>query len=612
MSLKKITRSTFVPGQPGSPGFAGSPSRPGYWTTTTNQQCVYSPGDYYAATQELLRLLSLLGTSAPEGIGAVGYNGSYACTDVTTTFYVPPVPGVPGVPATPGTPSQVLHDYQLGWTGRAQSITVMTGSGKYAFRVTASSLGAVVGLTASPQESGFSDILYGFSVARGITKIMESGTEVLNLGSRPEALLEIRRTYGQIEYRVNDQLVRTRANSPVELSLGAALYSGGDEVYDPSYTPLFEGRGAAVLRPLQGYAGQGANRSGRAVLSPLTGSGLASGRGSGAGGFLPLRVLAGDRYASGTGRLLTIKAIGEQVDAPPAYSLAAGHLAPLGSGGNGQTGQIGSGAAALRTLRSMGSDRPYAQGAGAFQTLRSTVYSMQPSDEAFITGFGSLDLSLNPEASYFAVMNSQAQVIGMFTLETLENALLESIALAGFTHSLQQDVEAMLASVMRSSSLISDPAQTVLNDTWVYNLDLKGTTRYSRFDFNSFAKVGGSYYGARPDGIYRLEGPDDAGVPVQALIDFGSTSMGTMERKQLQECYVGVASNGKLVLKVVADRVAHFYTSSASSDDLKAQRFVLGRGMRASWYGMTVIDEGSSAFELESVSFNPVALSRRL
>ena len=57
---------------------------------------------------------------------------------------------------------------------------------------------------------------------------------------------------------------------------------------------------------------------------------------------------------------------------------------------------------------------------------------------------------------------------------------------------------------------------------------------YSNFKFNSYAKYGGKYYGATQDGIFLLEGEDDAGIQIHTGARIGPTNFGTDREKRLR------------------------------------------------------------------------------
>lgn len=150
------------------------------------------------------------------------------------------------------------------------------------------------------------------------------------------------------------------------------------------------------------------------------------------------------------------------------------------------------------------------------------------------------------------------------------------------------------------------------SQTWVLNAKNMGSTRYTNFGFNSYAKVGTKFYGLRSDGLYKLDGPTDAGTAIASKINLGKTDFGSSLLKSLVNCYIGSASNGAMVLKVVADGNTYYYTARDTSTTLQTQRIDVGRGFRASYFELELQNTAGGAFELATIEFTPIQLSRRI
>lgn len=71
-------------------------------------------------------------------------------------------------------------------------------------------------------------------------------------------------------------------------------------------------------------------------------------------------------------------------------------------------------------------------------------------------------------------------------------------------------------------------------ETLVLTGGQNGISIYSNFNFNSYAKYGGRYYGASKDGIFLLEGEDDAGVPIHSGARIGPANFGSDREKRLR------------------------------------------------------------------------------
>lgn len=605
-SLIKNTNYAFVPGSPGSPGYAGSPARPAYTYVASSQVCAYYPGDF---EQARLRLLAQLARSGSIGTGISYSAGGYACTTVQTVVRVPFQPAIAPIAAIPAVPNQIIEDFQLGWNARAHSIAVMTGPGEFEFRVLPSTVGAVVGLTRAPRDSGYGDIEFGFYVARGITRIMESGAEVMNLGAQLGLPLAVRRTKGNIEYRVDGTVVYTRPNSSTPYVLGASLYSGGDEVADPSFEAWGEGSAAGATLPFRGFASDtGVFARGVGRMEPFAGSASANSQGQGVGVMRAFAGLGGDAYAIGRGVTAPFAGQAESLGPAPSYALASGSMLPLTGAATGLTGGMGQGVGVMQSFAGFAGQGVRGSGRGAMLPFRSTVFNLTPADEVFAVSFASIGVTASSLNELLVVVNSDMVVTGVIAVSTEYLADVLSSMTLDDQIALDLEIEALMQSLMRVVSSSVDPS---LQEASVYSLDVGGTTRYTNYGFNSFAQFDGAHYGAKADGIYLLQGRTDAGQKVNASIDFGKTNFGSPMLKALPYCYLGVASDGKLLLKVTADKQTYVYSLTASSEELKNQRFEPGRGLRAAYFRL-VLESDGDVFDLASIEFFPVELSRRL
>ncbi len=70
---------------------------------------------------------------------------------------------------------------------------------------------------------------------------------------------------------------------------------------------------------------------------------------------------------------------------------------------------------------------------------------------------------------------------------------------------------------------------------------------YSGFNFNSYARYRNQYYGAGEDGIYLMEGEDDAGVEIHSGIKIGPVNLGTDREKRLRLLRCGGSTTGAQV-----------------------------------------------------------------
>jgi hypothetical protein len=63
-------------------------------------------------------------------------------------------------------------------------------------------------------------------------------------------------------------------------------------------------------------------------------------------------------------------------------------------------------------------------------------------------------------------------------------------------------------------------------------LDTMAVSQYLGLPFTSFLHIGGKIYGTAPDGLYCIEGPDDAGSPIRFGVDMPMTDSGSTQYKR--------------------------------------------------------------------------------
>ena len=609
MPMAKLIKNqaiTFIPGNPGSPGYPGRSAQRARTYTTTIEVCTYSTNE--SAVRD--ELTSGIGGG---GVSATQYSGGKRCTNQTITVHVPAIPAIAPIPGVPGTPSQIITNFKIGWNGRSRSIDSMRGAGRFSFSIPVSDVGAIVGLSRSPKEEGFADILHGFYVAHGVIRIYESGVDVLYVGGIPNAEFSITRTNGTVEYQVNGSVVRTTTASTGTVYLAASLYAGGDSVTEYSLETWGEASILSTFRPMNGYVVTEEYGVVSLSMRPMTGTMGNLRRGRMDGSF---RTMSGN-MADSTGycqisssmRPMTSDIYGFGLE--PEYAVGAGFMLPMQTVMHCLTGRIGTIGTSTPPMTGIMSDRPYAEMRMVAQPMRFYAESYLAAGQGVILNYLGGRVGLNTMTTMFAVINADMQVTGLMSVQTLTSGAIPSSLSASASMEVQTTVQAFIESLMRPSVGAFQQSGEALT-VWALNMDVNGATRYEGYDFNSFAEIDGLYYGAKYDGLYLLEGPDDNGTDIAASVNFGNLNFGTIARKALPYLYCGVASNGKLVLKVEADGQTYYYDVRDNTELLKAHRFELGKGLRASYYDTTIMNDGGTAFDLAEIEFFPLELSRKL
>lgn len=154
---------------------------------------------------------------------------------------------------------------------------------------------------------------------------------------------------------------------------------------------------------------------------------------------------------------------------------------------------------------------------------------------------------------------------------------------------------------------------------WVMNAETTGTTQYVNYPMNSVFTFQGVPYGVSETGLYRLEGADDDGEPINAVIATGDMNFGTSREKNIPRAYLYLTQTGQVVLKTISSRQGSRHETyyelaertTDSTDDDTYRRVPLGRGVRGVWWRFEIHALDGATINLDGAEIRPVVLSRR-
>jgi hypothetical protein len=254
---------------------------------------------------------------------------------------------------------------------------------------------------------------------------------------------------------------------------------------------------------------------------------------------------------------------------------------------------------------------PLAVLADCLETLEASVPQLAIGEYFASVTFGSVAASLISSSQVvIAACLSSAGAAGSITTLSMIVADARAATAAGVALGVGLELEAAIMASIKGAFLI--PIAGEATAAWCINAETNGSTRYENFDFNSFTKIGDSYYGCKADGIYKLDGDTDADAPIQAMVSFGKQDFGTTMLKRVTNIYLGASSTGKLFVKVLAEGEEYLYEARDSSEHIQSQRVDLGRGLRANYLEFELYNADGDDFELASVEFAAVPLTRRI
>lgn len=525
---------------------------------------------------------------------------------------------------------RAYYDLNPGWNTRATILEPIGPTCYFSFKA-GFAVGAIVGLTKTPNaQAGYEDILLGFMVLNGVAHIISEGVILYSIPSAtaepdPGAYnrlldsLVIKKTLSKVEFFLSSldgqngetKIGESVLSEPVTY-ISAALYLGGDVVSSEilEYPDVLAGE----MPSLSGGFYESASASYLLGLMPLLAGSFYENDYSVMNSSLPaLGGFMGDTAASFmlsslpslTGELYSTS----DDELVPEFNFTFADLPSLNGAFLVRDVTFGTLGGSLPSLGGFIADENVSILQGESPALQGLFYEQQYANRFTFVSFAySAGKMFSRETSY-VVLNSVANVVAVFTLDSIESMRLESAASASVGFTLTDIIYQLLASTMSAGDVAS--LQRDGMSVWAFHMDSNGSTRYEGYDFNSYMTIGDDTYGVNASGIHKLGGRTDNGALIPASVDFGSLNFGTNSRKAMPYVYVGMSSTGKTVLKIESDGGTYLYTARDSTTLMKAHRFELGRGLESTMYGVSLTTTGD-AFDLQNIEFQPITLKRSL
>lgn len=153
---------------------------------------------------------------------------------------------------------------------------------------------------------------------------------------------------------------------------------------------------------------------------------------------------------------------------------------------------------------------------------------------------------------------------------------------------------------------------------WAMNTDLWAVTQHSNQRFDSILSFKGFHYAAGPGGIVQITGDTDDGEDIDAHIRTFLTDFGTHKFKRAPDIFVGLATDGRMLVKartrdpntgVLTEDWYELVTKQGAGE---AQgRAKVGRGLKSTWWGMTLQNIDGADFRLDEIAWRMIVLDRR-
>jgi len=151
---------------------------------------------------------------------------------------------------------------------------------------------------------------------------------------------------------------------------------------------------------------------------------------------------------------------------------------------------------------------------------------------------------------------------------------------------------------------------------YAMSVEKAAVSSYTNFQGNSMAVIAGHAYGAFDDGIYLLEGADDAGANIDARIRTGLDTLGTALRKEAPNVYIGYTSTGGAILKVITTddgtKKENWYAlNPIPYDSTTENRFRVSKGLHSVYWGYELDSLDGSELTFDFIKVWRLVLTRR-
>lgn len=127
--------------------------------------------------------------------------------------------------------------------------------------------------------------------------------------------------------------------------------------------------------------------------------------------------------------------------------------------------------------------------------------------------------------------------------------------------------------------------------------------------FNSMCKFGDVYIGATSEGLFKLDGYNDDGAEIPALIRSGMFDLGTSNDKRFAYFHLGLEATGDMEMEIFCDGVSSYTAEIPYQEDGRRNVLVkIPKGLSARYWAFELRNVDGAFFVLHSVKIVPITL----
>ena len=187
---------------------------------------------------------------------------------------------------------------------------------------------------------------------------------------------------------------------------------------------------------------------------------------------------------------------------------------------------------------------------------------------------------------------------------------------ADATTEVASALQGLLAAFDAGSVVATIRIGTTVYAAYAMTIEGQLVSEYNDIAFNSQALHDGHLYVASDNGIFLMEGDDDAGTPINSSVRVGLTALGTQQRKHVPAVYIGYTSDGALLCKVSTTdkgvkRTNVYKINPIPRTVVGDGRFTPSKGLNAVYWDFELSNLDGADFELDTIKVWRMALGRR-
>ncbi len=200
---------------------------------------------------------------------------------------------------------------------------------------------------------------------------------------------------------------------------------------------------------------------------------------------------------------------------------------------------------------------------------------------------------------------TDAPVVTLMLPHTLGEALALTDAIA-----VQAVLNELLIEGVVLALVVASGGETYIG--WVANKETAAHSMWDNFRFDSLAVDGGGVaYGARSDGIYLLEGADDAGAEIDISLLTGKMDFDEAAKKSCPKVLIGAATDGTLLVRVIDDKGDEYiYEAESVRETEDVLQVKPGRGIESRYLQFELYNKDGASLDLSSIEFYPLIMTR--